>query len=510
MVGCLRGVFLRPERTVSVVQDPTISSEWDRIVATNLQGNKGCPDAGCAADPAASLAGRRVHMIGIGGSGMVGLASVLVRNGALVTGSDRIESDATRRLIEAGATVTIGQRPDNVPEEVDLVVASAAIKESNPELTAARQRGCEVIWYADLLGRLMARHEGIAIAGTHGKSTTTALLAYVLTQAGLDPSFVVGANVVQLGGGSAAGGGKHFVAEACEYEQSFLKLVPQMAAILNIEEDHLDYYADLEAIVEAFSAFGSLVPSDGRIVANGEDREVAKATASVRATVECFGFNSQSDWWPDGLSEERGRYSFGLCHRSDCLGRVRLSLAGRHNVANALAAGALAWHCGVSADVLVDALGSFEGAERRMTVRGEVEGVTIIEDYAHHPTAIEVTLRAARKAYEPRRLWVVFQPHQHSRTRLLLKEFALSFGLADVVVVPDIYFVRDSELERGLVGSEDLVKRITAHGGEAVYVPQLDDVADYVRERMQPGDVVMTMGAGDVWKVADGLVQRAG
>jgi len=476
----------------------------DSHVKTGMSGSDG------AAEPVRLLAGQRVHMIGIGGTGMCGLAAVLIRNGAIVSGSDRMESSATVRLAEGGATVRIGQRPDNVPERVDLVVASAAVKASNPELIAARQRGCEVIKYADLLGRLMARQKGIAVAGTHGKSTTTALVAYVLTRADLDPSFVVGATVGQLGGGSAAGDGEYFVAEACEYERSFLKLAPKMGAVLNIEEDHLDFYADLGSIVEAFAAFCSLVPSDGLIVANGDDRSVTAATASARAPVERFGFDSRADWWADAVTAERGRYSFDLCHGPERLVRVGLGLAGRHHVANALAAAALAWHCGVEPKMLADALGSFEGTDRRMTVRGQVNGATLIDDYAHHPTAIEVTLRAVRQAYDPRRLWVVFQPHQHSRTRLLLNDFALSFGQADVVVVPDIYFVRDSELERDLVGSRDLVARIGASGGESVYVPQLAEAAMYVRERVEPGDVVVTMGAGDVWKVADELVQRSG
>lgn len=440
---------------------------------------------------------------------MSGLAAVLLRKGALVTGSDRIESEATRRLSEAGARVQVGQRPDNIPADTELVVASAAVNELNPELMAAKERGVEVVRYADLLGRLMAQHRGVAVSGTHGKSTTTGMVAYVLSQAGLDPSFVVGANVTQLGGGSGAGGGEHFVAEACEYQRSFLKLAPRMAAVLNIEEDHLDCYANLESIIEAFSAFCSLVPPDGTVVANNEDRAVAAAVSQCRAPVERFGFDDRADWWADALEIEQGRFSFWLRRRGDRLGRVALSLAGRHNVANALAAGALAYHCGVKPDALVAGLSSYEGTERRMTVRGEVGGATVVDDYAHHPTAIQVTLRAVRQRFAPRKLWVVFQPHQHSRTRLFLKDFARSFGLADVVIVPDIYFVRDSEQERSLVGSIDLVERISANGGEAEYIASLDGVVEYVRERVRPGDVVVTMGAGDVWKVADELVQRS-
>ncbi len=500
---------MRTDRGVAVAPDdapaanPADMSEWDHRLVDRK------PPEGAPTDTA-PLAGRRVHMIGIGGSGMCGLAAVLLRSGAIVSGSDRVPSEATKQLDAAGATVQIGQRGDNVPASADLVVASAAIKESNPEVLAARERGCEVIRYADLLGRLMGARQGVAVAGTHGKSTTTALLAYILTQAGLDPSFVVGAVVPQLGGGSAAGSGEHFVAEACEYDRSFLKLAPTLAGVLNIENDHPDCYPSMDAILEAFTAFCSLVPEHGILVANNEDRHVVQAVASARARVERFGYDDRADWWPANLTKERGRFSFDLCYRGEHLTTVRLKLAGRHNVANALAASALASHCGVRPGPLRDALESFTGTDRRMTVRGEVNGAVLIDDYAHHPTAIEVTLRAVAQVYEPRRLWVVFQPHQHSRTRLLLQDFARSFGRADIVVVPDIYFVRDSEQERTMIGSQDLVELIGARGGEAVYVPQLLDAADYVRERIRPGDVVVTMGAGDVWKVADELVQRSG
>jgi len=456
-----------------------------------------------------TLAGLRAYMVGIGGTGMSGLAAMLLRNGAVVTGSDRTESGATLRLSEAGAEIFIGQCPANLPEQVDLVVASAAIKDTNPELIEARRRGLEVIKYAELLGRIMRQYKGIAISGTHGKSTTTALLAYILMRAGLDPSFVVGATAGQLGGGSGAGGGEYFIAEACEYDRSFLNLSPKIAAVLNIEEDHLDCYPNLGAIVDAFTAFCSRVPADGLIVANNEDRSVATATAAARAHVERCGFDSKADWWADTLAVERGRFSFDLFYKGECLGRMRLRLAGRHNVANALAAGAIAWHCGVPPQVLADALSSFEGAHRRMTVRGQFNGATVVDDYAHHPTAVQVTLKAIRQAFAPRRLWVVFQPHQHSRTRLLLNDFARSFGQADVVIVPDIYFVRDSEQERSLIGSRDLVERIGANGGEAIYLPELSQATDYVRQGAQPGDVIVTMGAGDVWKVADELVQRS-
>ncbi len=458
------------------------------------------------AKPTSPFTNKRVHMIGVGGTGMRAAAAVLLRQGAVVSGSDRIASGATSRLAQAGATVHIGQKPENLPDAPDLVVISAAIKESNPELLEARRRGCPVIKYAELLGRFMRDRAGVAIAGTHGKSTTAAMTAFILKQALLDPTFVIGASVDQLGGGSGVGDGAHFVVEACEFDRSFLNLAPRLAAILNIEEDHLDCYASLDEIVEAFAAFASLVPADGIVVANREDRAAAAAVGSVGAGVESFGFEDGADWQAGRLEAERGCFAFDIIKQGACLGRARLSIPGRHHVGNALAATALAWHCGADGATITDALAAFRGARRRLTNRGQVRGIVVLDDYAHHPTEIQVTLRAARDFYQPQRMCVVFQPHQHSRTRFLLNDFARSFGLADVVVVPDIYFVRDSQAERDRIGAEDLVERIRANGGEAAFLPEFDQIVAYLTSQLRSGDLVITMGAGDVWKVADELV----
>lgn len=462
-----------------------------------------------ASHVAKDYAGRRVHLVGIGGCGMRGAALMLLRRGAVVTGSDAKRSDATERLAKAGVDVRIEQRRENLPEGTDLVVYSAAIKPDNPEIVEARRRGYETIKYADLLGRLMQGREGLAIAGTHGKSTTTAMTAFVLQRAGKDPSFVVGALVEQLGGsGSGVGDGPHFVVEACEFDRSFLHLAPKYAAILNIEEDHLDYYRDLDEIVEAFGRFASLPPADGVLVVNGESRPALVAARGARAAVETFGFDPGVTWQATRLRSERGCFRFEIARQGRTCGETRLSIAGRHHVANALAATALCWHCGVPVEVTCRVLPEFRGAQRRLTLRGCVEGITVLDDYAHHPTEIQATLKAARECYEPKRLWVVFQPHQHSRTRFLLADFARSFGPADVVLVPDIYFVRDSEAERERITARDLVERIRLNGGEARYEPSFDRIVDDLVDSVRPGEVVITMGAGDVWQVADRLVAR--
>lgn len=454
--------------------------------------------------------GRRIHLIGVGGSGMRALAKMLLDSGAEVSGSDSAAGGAVERLRERGATIQVGQRAENLPPQCDLVVYSAAIHEQNPELIAARAGGLEVLKYSQMLGRLMDERVGIAVAGTHGKSTTTAMVAYALQACGADPSFVVGATVPQLGGPSGVGSGRHFVAEACEFDRSFLNLRAAYAAILNIEEDHLDCYQDLAAIIEAFRAFAARVRPEGVLVAHGEDRNVAKAVEGAACEVETFGLSGDCTWQGTDVGVERGRYRLTVRLSGKEFCRLAAPLPGRHNVYNTLAAAALLHHAGMSAGEIAERLPTFTGAHRRMTLKAEIGGITVLDDYAHHPTEIQVTLRAIREVYEPKRLLCVFQPHQHSRTRFLLKDFARSFAAADEVIVPDIYFVRDSDLEKEYISSEDLVAQIRLHGGSATYVKTFDRIVGHLREALRPGDLVVTMGAGNIWEVADETVRWLG
>lgn len=458
--------------------------------------------------PENDFVGKHVHMIGIGGCGMRGAAGLLLRCGAVVTGSDRESFEGRGEMVRSGMTINVGQKASNVPDGADLVVVSSAVPETNEELMAARSRGCRVIRYSELLGELMQVRKGVAVAGTHGKSTSAALCAHLFRVSGLDPSFVIGANVPQLGGGSGVGMGEHMIVEACEFGRSFLDMRPASAAILNVEEDHLDCYRDLSDIVEAFGAFARSVPADGLIVANHEDRNVSAAIAGVSARVETFGFEADATWWATNMSVDQGRYSFDVLYESQRLFRTSLVIAGRHNVSNALAAVALAWNAGASRELIAEALRTFEGVDRRMSLRAEAGGVTVVDDYAHHPTEIRVTLAALRDRYAPKRVWVVFQPHQHSRTRILMDDFADSFGDADEVIIPDIYGSRDTELEIKRTGSHLLVSQIQENGGAVRYVPRLSDIAVILDREMSPGDLIVTMGAGDVWKLADELVER--
>ncbi len=450
------------------------------------------------------------HFVGIGGCGMSGLAQVLHQQGHRVSGSDAQTSTVVERLGRRGISVHIGHHGEQVPPDANCLVVSAAIKDDNPELLQARQRRLPILKYAQLLGRLTRQMHTLAIAGTHGKSTTSGWLAYMLERAGRSPSFVIGADVEQLGGGSGAGHGTSLVVEACEYDRSFLNLHPTAAAILNIERDHLDYYRDLDDIIDAFNAFAGQVKPQGLLVTNADDDSVKAALKTIDTRCENFSLTGAADWQADRLSFKDGHGCFELTYRGQALGPVELSVPGRHNVANALAVAALGHHAQLSPRQIRSGLNNYVGVGRRMSYRGEVGGVVILDDYAHHPTEIQTTLEAARNLYQPRRLWCVFQPHQHSRTRFLLEEFAGSFAGADVVLLGDIYFVRDSEATRREISADRLAERITAWGGQAHYLGDFDAIVAHLCREASAGDAVITMGAGDIWKLGDELIRGLG
>ncbi len=454
-----------------------------------------------------AYAGKHIHLIGVGGSGMRALGGVLLDRGACVTGSDMASSDALDRLEAQGATIHISQRGENIPDNCDIVVYSAAIDEQNPELIEARARKLQVLKYAQMLGRLMSEKIGLAITGTHGKSTTSAMVSYVLSQAGVDPSYIIGANVEQLGGPCGVGHGDHFVAEACEFDRSFLHLNPKYAAILNIEEDHLDCYRDLDAIIEAFRAFAAGIQPGGVLVCNGEDRNALEAVRDADCTVETFGMTEGCTWCGTNVTTDRGKVTMTITKDDQPFGQVTVPLPGLHNAYNSLGAIAILHHAGLGAEEILRNLETFEGVKRRMTVKHSDDEVVVVDDFAHHPTEIQATLRALVNAHKPRRVICIFQPHQHSRTRFLLKDFAQSFALADEVIVPDIYFVRDSQQEKDYVSSKDLVAQIRLRGGMAIYLKTFEMIVEYLKGIFEPGDLVVTMGAGNVWQVADEFVQ---
>ncbi|UCF44157.1 MAG: UDP-N-acetylmuramate--L-alanine ligase [Planctomycetota bacterium] len=456
-----------------------------------------------------SLEGMRFHFIGAGGIGMSGLAKILIKNKAVVRGSDQMGGGVVEKLCELGVDIKIGHREENVGGDAEAVVISAAIEEDNCELKAARKRGCKIYKYAEMLGILCNRYEGIAVAGTHGKSTTSGWLTYCLKQAGHDPSFVIGGDIPQLGSSSGVGDGKYFVAEACEYDRSFLNLRPRIACVLNVEQDHLDYYKDEDEIVEAFGEFARGVKADGVVIANGQDANVAKVIERLGEGKRrrMFGLDESCDVRAGNVVARDGLYSFDVYYGDKQLGSAGLSLPGRHNVMNALAVVAMWVSLGLEGEQVVELLGDFTGADRRLMLKGEVGGITVLDDYAHHPTEIRASLEAMRERYRPGRIWCIFQPHQYSRTRFLLDDFAKSFQFADVTIVPEIYFVRDSEAAKKEVNSEILVERIRERSSEAVFIDGFGAICDYLKENVREGDLVVTMGAGDIRKVADEYIQ---
>ncbi len=458
------------------------------------------------------IAGKKLHLIGAGGIGMSGLAVLLMKNNAIVTGSDQTPTQVTARLCTLGADIKIGHNTLNLDPETDAVVISAAITEENPELQQARQRGCIIYKYAEMLGELMDFYEGIAIAGTHGKSTTSGWLTYLLNQAGIETNFIIGADISQLGCSSGVADSKYFIAEACEYDRSFLNLKPKIACILNIEQDHLDYYKNEAEIVEAFNEFAHGIKPGGIVIANGQDKNVLNIIRRFDCNMNfnTFGLDKSCDFYADNISQENGLYAFDIIQKGRFMGRTKISLPGKHNVHNALAVTSMAVNLGLEPQKILKLLPDFTGMDRRLMLKGKFGDITVLDDYAHHPTEIRASLAAIRQRYEPKRLWCIFQPHQYSRTRFLLDDFTESFKLADVTIVPEIYFVRDSESAKQQINAKILVERIRSAGSEALFIDGFGAICDYIKSKSRPGDVIVTMGAGDIWKVADEYIQWLG
>ena len=455
------------------------------------------------------LAGKRFHFIGAGGIGMSGLAQLLMKNKAVVAGSDQMPSEVVDSLCQMGADIKIGHSAKNLSPQTDAVVISAAIREDNPELKPARERGYKIYKYAEMLGELMNRYEGIAISGTHGKSTTSGWLIYLLKQAGIDTNFIIGARISQLDSSSGVADSKYFVAEACEYDRSFLNLKPKIACILNIEQDHLDYYQNEDEIVEAFGEFALGIKPDGVVIANEQDNNVAKIIGQLEAEMRCetFGLDENCNFHARHITLIDGLYAFDVYHNGKLLGATRISVPGTHNILNALAVVATAVNAGLDCRQILQLLPGFTGMDRRLMLKGRFGKTVVLDDYAHHPTEIRASLAAIRQRYQPRQLWCIFQPHQYSRTRFLLDDFAESFKLADITIVPEIYFVRDTEQSRHEVNSQKLVERICSSGAQALFINDFSSICDYLKKNAAHDDLIVTMGAGDVWKIADEYIQ---
>jgi UDP-N-acetylmuramate--alanine ligase len=449
-----------------------------------------------------------MHFVGIGGAGMSGLARLLLAAGEPVSGSDLKESDTTRALAAAGARIHIGHRPENLGD-AEAVVYTAAAREDNPELVEARRRGLPCVIRAEMLGRVMAGKRGVAIAGTHGKTTTTGMAAAAFLAAGADPTVLVGGDWSALGGNARAGVGVHFLAEACEAFNSFLELHPTVAVLTNVEADHLDCHGSLEGIIAAFARFLSQVDPAGYVVGCADDPHVRGLLAASGRRPVTYALEGPADYTGVDLDLASRRPSFTLAARGEAVGRVTLGVPGRHNVSNALAVLALGLEEGLSFPRLAEGLAGFTGVDRRFDVLGEPGGVLVVDDYAHHPTEIRATLAAARASLG-RPLTAVFQPHLYSRTQLLLDDFARAFADADKVIVAEVYGAREAPIP-GVTGGL-LAERINElnPGKEAQYAPDRAALPALLAAGARPGDAVLTLGAGDIREVGEELVALLG
>ncbi len=447
---------------------------------------------------------QRVHFVGIGGIGMSGIAEVLLNLGYKVSGSDLKLSPVTQRLQAMGATIFEGHRPEHITGS-DVVVISSAVRNDNPEVEAAREQHVPVIPRAEMLAELMRLKYGIAVAGMHGKTTTTSMIAVVLAAGGLDPTVVVGGRVDAMGSNARVGKSKYLVAEADESDRSFLKLSPIVEVVTNIDREHMDCYRDLHDVEETFIEFMDLVPFYGIVVACNDDENLRKLLPAVRRRVLTYGTCEGSDFhicelrFAAGDGVHISETSFRVRYRDSDLGEFRLHVPGEHNVRNATAAIAVGMGLDVSVVSIREALEQFNGVDRRFQVKGRVNGITVVDDYGHHPTEIKATLAAARQC-GVKRVHVIFQPHRYTRTQLLMEEFATAFGDADTLILLDIYPASEPPIAG--VTSQELAQRIVRRGDQRVqYAASFEEAAQFVSESAQPGDMILTLGAGNVSQI---------
>lgn len=441
-----------------------------------------------------------VHFIGIGGVSMSGIAKILLHRGMRVSGSDISESESVRELRNLGAEISIGHRAENITNQ-DMVVYTSAVHEDNPEIIAARLKGIELTDRASMLGLIMKDYaNAISVAGTHGKTTATSMLAYVLLAADKDPTVMVGGTLDGIDGNLRIGGSDFFITETCEYMRNFLKFFPKIGVILNVEEDHLDYYRDIDDIIDAFHSFADLIPSDGFLVVNAESPNALRAVEDIDAPVYTFGFEG-ADFCARNISYSSYGYpSFDIYCSDELIGHLELSVVGIHNVLNATAACLAAVKMGISFACVKKGLESYTGTKRRFEKKGFVNGALVIDDYAHHPTEIEATLNALGNVSHNRE-WCIFQPHTYTRTISLLDDFARALSKADRVIITDIYAAR--EKDTGIVHARDLADRIE----NSIYISDFADIERYIRENASKGDVVLTMGAGNVCDIGPMLTK---
>ncbi|MGR3320033.1 MAG: UDP-N-acetylmuramate--L-alanine ligase [Candidatus Anammoxibacter sp.] len=505
--------------------------EFDRNSAESYQEYRQNSYVVCQELPPSFSPYNDLHFVGIGGVGMSSVARLLKSRGYAVTGSDMLSNLATVAMEHLGIRINFQQNGQWIDDKTDLIIASAAIPDNNLDLIKARKLGIKIIKYSQLLGLLMKEKKGIAVSGTHGKTTTTAMISSILKTAGLDPACVIGGDTSDFNENGCSGNGDLFVTEACEYDRTFLNLTPQIAVITNIDEDHLDYYKNLKELQAAFVEFASSICSNGLLVINEHDCNIFKNISDIKCNIESFGIlnkslqpsaetvtsnchhqnqytSSDPTWSATTPVFKDGKSQFRVFYKGKFFGDFYILLPGVHNVMNALASIAVCCHAGVHKDFMSESFSSFKGVDRRFQVLGTVNDITIIDDYAHHPTAIQATLKAVKDIYPDRRVWCLFQPHQYSRTKLLLERFSQSFEHADKIILADIYSVRDSLEDMVSVSSLDIAVKIRKTGSEVEVITDHSKIEDVLCERLLPGDVLIVMGAGDICNVATNVLNK--
>ena len=448
-----------------------------------------------------------VHFIGIGGISMSGLAEILLEEGFTISGSDAKQSALTDSLAKKGATIYIGQKASNLSIRPALVVYTAAIREDNEEFKAAVDAGIPMLSRAELLGQIMDNYEkSIAVAGTHGKTTTTSMISQILLVAKADPTISVGGILEAIGGNIRVGGSEVFITEACEYTNSFLHFHPKYSIITSVEAEHLDFFKDIDDIRRSFHEFAGNTAHDGVLIINGQIAALDQITNNLSCSVTTYGLCENDDFYAKNITyNDHACGTYTLMHKTEDLGTVSLNVPGRHNVSNSLAAIALCLNLGLPLDVIKKGLLQFGGTKRRFEYKGTKNGITVIDDYAHHPTEVAATLTAARN-YPHGRIICVFQPHTYSRTKAFLSDFARVLSMADIVVLADIYAAR----EKNTIGisSKDLLAELQKNGQESYYFPSFDEIEKFLSEKCINNDLLITMGAGDVYLIGEHLLQQ--
>ncbi|PXV91729.1 UDP-N-acetylmuramate--L-alanine ligase [Lachnotalea glycerini] len=449
----------------------------------------------------------KIHFIGIGGISMSGLAEILLNENFKISGSDSKASDLTKHLDSLGAIIYIGQRASNITDDIDLVVYTAAIREDNLEYKAVIGKNIPTLTRAQLLGQIMNNYENsIAISGTHGKTTTTSMISQILLQEDADPTISVGGILKAINGNIRVGNSEIFVTEACEYTNSFLNFYPKISVILNIEEDHLDFFKDITDIRASFKKFANNLPENGTLVINGDIDNWQEITADLNCSVITYGQSACNTYSAANIEFDAFAHpSFDLVKENAITEHITLNVPGIHNVYNSLAAIAVADNLLIEPDMIKKGIMAYSGTDRRFEYKGEIGGVTIIDDYAHHPTEIAATLNAA-KNYPHKTTWCVFQPHTYTRTKAFLGDFAKALSLADKIVLADIYAARETDTLG--ISSETLLKELIKLGCDAYYFPSFDEIENFLLENCMHGDLLITMGAGDILKVGERLLGK--